>query len=110
MSKGRIDLHRFVDLVSTRPAQFFGLYPRKGAIAAGSDADLVLWDPTATAAISVTTHRHRCDRSIFEGFEVTGEPVTVIAAGEIRYHDGNLRVDRGAGRYLERQPSGSAPA
>jgi dihydropyrimidinase len=101
---GKIDLHEFVGLVSTNPAKIFGLYPRKGAIEVGSDADLVLWDPTATATISAATHHHRCDRSIYEGFEVTGLPATVIANGEIRYHDGNLRVERGAGRFLKRNP------
>jgi dihydropyrimidinase len=104
---GRIDLHRFVDLVATQPAKIFGLYPRKGAVEVGSDADLVLWDPTATATISAATHHHHCDRSIYEGFELTGLPATVIAGGEIRYHDGTLRVARGAGRFLNRRP-GSA--
>jgi len=106
VGQGRIDLHKFVDLVSSRPARIFGLYPRKGTIQVGSDADLVLWDPTATATISATAHHHRCDRSIYEGFEVTGTPATVIAGGEIRYHDGNLRVETGTGRYLKRNPVG----
>ena len=102
---GRIGLERFVELVAAGPAKIFGLYPRKGTIAVGSDADLVLWDPTAAATISAATHHHRCDRSIYEGFEITGLPTTVVANGEIRYHDGSLRVDRGAGRYLERSLS-----
>ena len=102
VNPGRIDLHRFVDLVSTSPARIFGLYPRKGTIEVGSDADLVLWDPAATATVSAATHHHRCDRSIFEGFQTTGAPVTVIASGEIRYHDGTLRVETGAGRFLSR--------
>jgi len=100
--RGRLDLRRFVQLVSTEPAKIFGLYPRKGTIAVGSDADLVLWDPTATATLSASTHHHRCDRSIYEGFEVTGLPVTVVANGRIRYHDGTIRAERGAGRYLKR--------
>jgi dihydropyrimidinase len=108
VAKGVIDRHRFVDLVSTRPARFFGLYPRKGAIAVGSDADLVVWDPEATGTISARTHHHRCDRSIFEGFELEGLPSTVIAAGQVRYQDGDLQVERGAGRFLPRalKPSG----
>ena len=100
----RLDLHRFVELVSTHPARFFGLYPRKGAIAEGSDADLVLWDPEASATISVANHHHQCDRSIYEGFEVTGAVHSVIASGEIRYHEGELRVERGVGRFLRREP------
>lgn len=102
VGQGRIDLHRFVDLVSTAPARIFGLYPRKGTIAVESDADLVLWDPCAVATLSVATHHHRCDRNIYEGFQTTGAPVTVIANGEIRYHDGTLRVETGAGRFLSR--------
>ena len=110
VGQGKVDLHRFVDLVSTSPAKIFGLYPRKGAIRVGADADLVLWDPTATGTISATTHHHRCDRSIYEGFEVTGLPATVIAKGEIRYHDGSLRVEAGAGRFLKRNPVGEPGA
>ena len=101
----RFDLNRFVDLVSTQAARRFGLYPRKGAIAVGSDADLVVWDPAATATISAETHHHRCDRSNYEGFEVRRLPCTVIANGQIRYRDGELRVERGAGRFLERMLS-----
>jgi dihydropyrimidinase len=101
---GRIDMNRFVDLISTRPARLFGLYPRKGAIAVGADADLVLWDPAATSTISARTHRHRCDRSIYEGFEVRGAASSVIAAGRIRFRQGDLRVRRGDGRFLERSP------
>jgi dihydropyrimidinase len=108
--QGRIDLHKFVDLVSTRPARLFGLYPRKGAVAVGADADLVLWDPEATAKISARTHHHRCDRSIYEGFKVKGSAATVIANGRIRYHDGNLRVETGTGRFLERKPVGQQDA
>ena len=102
---GRFDLHRFIELVSSEPAKIFGLYPRKGTIAVGSDADLVLWDPSATATISAATHHHRCDRSIYEGFEITGMATTVVANGKIRYDDGDLRVERGDGRYLMRSLS-----
>ncbi|QQR73005.1 MAG: dihydropyrimidinase [Holophagales bacterium] len=102
---GRIDAHRFVDLVSTRPAKLFGLYPRKGAIAVGSDADLVLWDPGATATISAATHRHRNDASIYEGFEIEGAPAAVVARGELRYRDGQILAEPGSGRFLVRQPN-----
>ncbi len=100
---GHFDLRRFVDLVSTRPARLFGLYPRKGAIRPGSDADLVVWDPEATGTISAASHHHRCDRSIYEGFEVRGLPSIVIANGHVRYRDGDLRVERGSGRFLSRR-------
>jgi dihydropyrimidinase len=99
---GRIDVQQFVDLVSTRPARLFGLYPRKGSISIGADADLVVWDPAATSTISAKTHRHRCDRSIYEGFEVIGAPSSVIAGGRVVFRDGDLRVERGAGRFLAR--------
>ena len=102
---GRIDEHRFVDLVSTRAAKIFHLYPRKGALLVGSDADLVVWDPEGTRTISAKTHFHRNDRSIFEGFEVQGVPSTVLLGGRIVYKGGDLRAERGAGRYLARRVS-----
>ena len=103
VGRGVIDLHRFVDLVSTAPARLMGLYPRKGAIAVGADADLVIWDPTATATISAATHHHRCDRSIFEGVEVLGLPSVVLAGGRVVLRNGDLRAERGAGRFLHRR-------
>jgi dihydropyrimidinase len=99
---GRIEIERFVDLVSTRPAQLFGLYPRKGSISVGADADLVIWDPEASGTISAASAHQRCDRNIYEGFSVTGLPSTVIAAGRVQYQQGDLRVERGGGRYLPR--------
>lgn len=103
VATGAINLQRFVSLISTGPARRFGLYPRKGSISVGADADLVLWDPTATSTISAATHHHRCDRSIYEGFEVQGAAAIVIAGGEIRYRDGSLGTEPGAGRFLERR-------
>ena len=100
---GRLTLEQFVDLVSTGPAKRFGLYPRKGSLKVGADADLVVWDPAATATISASTDRHRCDRSIYEGLEVKGLPSTVIANGRIRLADGDLRAERGSGRFLHRK-------
>ncbi len=102
---GRFDEHRFVDLVSTRAAKIFHLYPRKGALLPGSDADVVVWDPEGTRTISARTHFHRNDRSIFEGFEVKGVPSTVLLGGRVVYRNGDLRAERGAGRYLARRVS-----
>ena len=99
---GRIDIHRFVDLVSTRPAMIMGLRPRKGSIALGSDADLVVWDPDATSTISAATHRHQCDRSLFEGYEVRGRPTYVVSGGRIAMAAGDLRARPGDGRFLAR--------
>lgn len=102
---GRITMERFVDLVSTAPAKRFGLWPRKGAIEVGSDADLVLWDPAATATIAAATHRHRTDLSLFEGFEVTGRAAIVVGAGEVRYREGEILAPPGSGRFLPRRPA-----
>jgi dihydropyrimidinase len=101
--EGRITLERMVDLVATAPAKIFGLYPRKGSIVVGGDADLVVWDPESERTISAGTHRSRSNRNIFEGFKVKGKPSWVVAGGNVRYEDGDLRVERGAGRFLRRE-------
>jgi dihydropyrimidinase len=107
--EGRFDLQRMVALGSTHPAKIFGLYPRKGTIAVGADADLVVYDPTTTGTRSAKTHHSRCDRSIFEGFKVRGKPTHVIVNGRLRYADGKLDVERGAGRFIARKaPKASA--
>ncbi|MBU3917490.1 amidohydrolase family protein, partial [bacterium] len=82
--------------------QLFGLYPRKGSIIKGADADLVIWDPLAKRTISAATHHHNCDYSIFEGYQTMGAPTWVIANGKIRYDEGNVLVEQGAGRYISR--------
>ncbi len=103
--ENRIDLHQFVDLNCTRPAKLFGMYPRKGAIIEGADADIVIWDSTKTGVISAKTHLHKCDRNIFEGFKTKGGPSTVIANGKVQFENGNLKVEKGAGRYIPRTNS-----
>ena len=102
---GRFDRERFVDLVSTRPAQLMGLYPRKGSLRVGADADLVLWDPAASATISAATHHHRCDHTPFEGFELEGLAATVVAGGKVCYRDGEITAEPGRGRFLRRSLS-----
>jgi dihydropyrimidinase len=99
---GRMDLNRFVGLVATRPAQIFGLYPRKGSLVPGSDADLVVYDPSGEGVISAATHHHRCDRSIFEGFKVKGKVARTVVGGKVLFADGKLDVRRGAGRFVKR--------
>ena len=103
VSRGTLDLHRFVDAASTKAAKLFGLFPRKGTIAVGSDADLVIYDPSATGIRSARTHHSKCDRSIFEGFAVKGVPAKVIVNGRVQFADGKLDVQRGAGRFLARK-------
>ncbi|HPK73065.1 MAG TPA: amidohydrolase family protein, partial [Vicinamibacterales bacterium] len=86
------------------PAKIFGLWPRKGAIAAGSDADLVLWDPSARTTISASTHHMRVDYSLYEGRTVTGAPVTVVSRGEVIIDRGAVTGRKGRGVYLSRTP------
>ena len=99
---GRISITKMVELLSTRPAQLFGLYPRKGTIAVGSDADLVVFDPAKKATISATTHHSNIDYSLYEGVEVTGMPEYVIRRGEIVVSAQELRARPGSGRFVER--------
>jgi dihydropyrimidinase len=99
---GRIDLHRFVDAVATAPARIYGLFPRKGTIAVGSDADLVIWNPEEKRTISAATHHMRVDYSTFEGFAIHGVAETVVAGGRIVCVDGNYVGEAGRGQYLKR--------
>jgi dihydropyrimidinase len=99
---GRISEQQFVSLFTTNACRIFGLYPRKGTIAVGSDADIVVFDPAKTRVISAKTHHQKVDRSIYEGFEVKGVPTHVIANGKLVYKDGDLRTERGAGRFIPR--------
>src|SRR5689334_25341430 len=80
---GRFSVNRFVELVSTTPAKLFGLYPRKGTIAVGSDVDLVIFDPKRKHTISAKTHHMRVDYSMFEGIEVTGMLDVVLSCGSV---------------------------
>jgi dihydropyrimidinase len=101
---GRLTPEEFVRLTSTNTAQIFNIYPRKGAVAPGSDADLVLWDPEGTRTISVKTHHQNVDFNVFEGMMVTGLARRTIAGGKLVWNDGDLRTVRGAGRYIPRPP------
>lgn len=102
VATGRISLQQFVDVTSTQAAKIFNLYPRKGCIAVGADADLVVYDPAGTSKISAKTHHQRVDRNIFEGFELKGKVSNSIVNGKLQFTKGDLRVERGAGRYLKR--------
>jgi dihydropyrimidinase len=100
--KGRISLNQFVDLTSTRAAKLFGLYPKKGSIAVGADADIVIFDPQAERVISAETHHMAVDYSAFEGMKVTGEPVSVLSRGEFVVRDKQFVGKPGSGQYLKR--------
>ncbi len=108
VNQGRLNINRFVELVSTTPARLFGLYPRKGAIAVGSDADIVIWDSNAEHLISAATHHMRVDYSMFEGFRVTGNARTVISRGEVIVDRGKFYGNPGRGQYLRRAARGGA--
>ena len=105
---GKITLNRFVDIASTAPARIFGLYPRKGVIAPGSDADIVVWDPKAEHLISAKTHHMRCDYSMFEGFRVRGNARQVFSRGELIVENGQYKGRLGRGQYLRRAAKGGA--
>jgi dihydropyrimidinase len=105
VNTGRLTPNEFVRVTSTNAAQIFNLYPRKGAVAVGSDADLVVWDPKATRTISVKTHHQNVDANIFEGMKVQGLAAHTISQGKLVWTDGDLRAERGTGRYLKRPPN-----
>lgn len=99
---GRLTPSEFVRVTSTNAAQIFNIYPRKGHVAAGADADLVVWDPLATRTLSAATQHAQGGFNVFEGRTVRGAPTHTVAAGKLVYADGDLRAERGAGRYVER--------
>ncbi len=99
---GRFSVNRFVELVSTAPAKLFGLYPRKGTIAVGSDADLVIFDPKRKHTISAKTHHMRVDYSMFEGIEVTGMADVVLSRGKVVIEGDKFLGRAGAGEFLRR--------
>ncbi|MGO4539975.1 dihydropyrimidinase [Paenibacillus sp. 2TAB19] len=104
VAKGRITLNEFVEMVSTRNAKLFGLFPQKGTIAVGSDADVVIFDPLVERSLSVQTHHMNVDYNPFEGMQVTGVPVSVLSKGEYVIRDRQFVGELGSGRYLKRSP------
>jgi dihydropyrimidinase len=99
---GRITPNEFVRITSTNTAEIFNISPRKGTIAVGSDADIVVWDPSASRTISVKTHHQNVDFNVFEGMTVTGLARHTVAGGKLVWADGDLRTTRGAGKYIPR--------
>lgn len=89
---------------SANSARILNVYPRKGAVAVGSDADVVVWDPKATKTISAKRQISRIDYNVFEGFQCTGLPVLTMNRGRIAWKQGELRAEKGDGKYIERPP------
>ena len=102
VNTGRLTMSEFVAVTSTNSAKIFNIYPRKGMIAAGSDADLAIFDPQATHTISAKTHHQKVDLNIFEGMELTGINVATVSQGKVVYKDGDVRTESGVGRYVDR--------
>lgn len=106
---GRISLNRFVELTSTSAAKLFGLYPRKGTIAVGSDADIVIWNPDKPLTLSVDSHHSNVDYNLFEGEEVVGAPDVVLVRGQVIVEDDTLVAQAGAGQFVKRARFGAGP-
>ncbi len=105
VKRGRIDLHRFVDTASTQAAKLFDLFPRKGAIQIGADADLVVYDPNYRGKISAKTHQMNLDYNSFEGCAIEGRPHIVTVRGKVAARDGKFVGEIGRGQLLKRKPS-----
>jgi dihydropyrimidinase len=102
---GKIDLHTFVNVASTRVAKTFGLFPRKGTIQPGADADLVIFDPNYRGAISARTQLMNVDYSVFEGWKIEGRPHVVTTRGQVAARDGKFVGTLGRGKFLQREPT-----
>ncbi|HET7093532.1 MAG TPA: amidohydrolase family protein, partial [Thermomicrobiales bacterium] len=105
VSAGRISPHRFVEVTSTNAARLFGLFPRKGTIAVGSDADITIWDPNLTRPVDSARTQTNADYSPYEGWTVAGWPVTTISRGRVVFDHGEIVGQPGWGRLAGRGPS-----
>lgn len=105
VKRGRLDLHRFVDAASTQAAKLFGLFPRKGTLQCGSDADLVVYDPNYRSTLSARTQTMNVDYNPFEGMAIEGRPHVVTVRGQVAVRDGKFVGQAGRGRFLHREPS-----
>jgi dihydropyrimidinase len=101
--KGRIDVHRFVELTSTRAAKIYGMFPQKGSLAIGADADLVIWDAEREVVVGAANLHDNVGYTPYEGRTVKGWPVTVLSRGRVVVHGGELQVERGSGEFVARE-------
>jgi dihydropyrimidinase len=102
VNTGRLTPSEFVAITSANTAKLFNIYPQKGCVVVGADADLVVWDPSGTKTLSAKTQRSKGDFNIFEGRTVRGIPSNTISQGELVFVQGDLRAVRGKGRYIKR--------
>ncbi|MEZ4690487.1 MAG: amidohydrolase family protein, partial [Ignavibacteria bacterium] len=102
VEKGKISLNKYVEVTSTNAAKIFGMFPRKGTIGIGSDADVVIFDPEKKHVISAETHHMNVDYSAYEGWEVKGKVETVMLRGRIAVDKGNSKVEKGYGKFIKR--------
>jgi len=102
VSKGRISLNKYVEVTSTNPAKLFGMFPRKGTLAPGSDADIILIDPNEKHTLSAKTHHMNVDYSAYEGWELTGKVKTVVLRGQVAIDKGQCLVKKGYGKFIKR--------
>jgi dihydropyrimidinase len=103
---GKFSLNRWIELCCTNPAKLFGMYPQKGVIAPGSDADVVVWDPDKSYTITAAKQHQRTDYNLYEGMEVTGVPRIVLSRGRVLVQDGQWKGEQGAGRFVKRKRFG----
>jgi dihydropyrimidinase len=102
VNEGRISLNRMVDLLATQPAKLFGLYPRKGTIAPGADADIVIFDPAKEHTLSAGTHHSKADYNLYEGTTVTGAVNLTMVRGNVIVENGELAAEPGVGQFVKR--------
>jgi len=106
VSTGRLTMNEFVALTSTNIAKILGLYPKKGAVLVGADADLVVWDPARKKTISAKTQQSAIDYNVFEGIEVTGLPRYTLTRGHVAIVEGEIKTKQGHGKFVGRKPNG----
>ncbi len=102
VSKGRISLNKYVEVACTNPAKIFGMFPKKGTIAVGSDADIVIFDPNEKHTLSASTHHMNVDYSGYEGWEVTGKVKTVLLRGQVAIENNECLIEKGYGKFIKR--------
>lgn len=107
VNKGKITLNKYVEVACTNPAKIFGMFPKKGTIAVGSDADIVLFDPNEKHTISVSTHHMNVDYSAYEGWELTGKVKTVLLRGKVAIDNNKCLIEKGYGQFVKRNKVGN---